>query len=88
MSAIPERCFLENDIDHMLVRVILMDEIDFFPFSRRYTQSCNFSKMFKNVTCPKAERARLHFDSFNGKERNEMGKVGVSSPVHTLDSSV
>ena len=35
-----------------------------------------------------AERARLNFDGINCKERNGKEKVGVSSPVHTLDSSV
>ena len=35
-----------------------------------------------------AERARLNFDVFNGTDRYGKGKVGVSSSVHTLDSSV
>ena len=35
-----------------------------------------------------AERARHYFDMCVGKERNGKGKVGVSSPVQTLDSSV
>ena len=30
-----------------------------------------------------AERPRLHFDGFNGKENNGKGKMGVSSQVNT-----
>ena len=35
-----------------------------------------------------AERARLHFNGCNGKEGNGKVKVGVSSSVHTMDSTV